>query len=155
MEVPAETTPLYSGDHRLPLDPKNRITVPAKFRGGNRSDREPEELFILKSPTEPCLLAYRQKEFLEVGRKMEQSDKSASQKKLFKRMFFSSAKLTLVDKQGRMVIHEDFRKQLEISSEVYVVGAHDHFEVWKPELWEEMRQTDSKNFSDLAASVGL
>jgi division/cell wall cluster transcriptional repressor MraZ len=155
METPAETTPLFSGDHRLPLDPKNRITVPAKFRGGNRSDREPEELFILKSPTEPCLLAYRQKEFLEVGRRMEQSDKSPGQKKLFKRMFFSSAKLTLVDRQGRMVIHEDFRKILDISSEVHVVGADDHFEVWRPELWEELRQSESTDFSELAASVGL
>ncbi len=155
MEAPAETSPLFSGDHRLPLDPKNRITVPAKFRGGNRSDREPEELFILKSPTEPCLLAYRQKEFLEVGRRMEQSGNSPAQKKVFKRMFFSSAKLTLVDKQGRMVIHEDFRKLLEISSEVYLVGADDHFEVWKPELWEELRESDSADFSQLAASVGL
>ena len=154
MEATAETT-LFSGEHRLLLDPKHRITVPAKFRGGNRSDREPEELFILKSPTEPCLLAYRQKEFLEVGRKMERSDKSPDQKKLFKRMFFSSAKLTLVDKQGRMVIHEDFRKALEITSEVYVVGADDRFELWKPELWEELRQSDSADYSQLATSMGI
>jgi len=43
-----------------------------------------------------------------------------------------------LDSQGRFVISKRLLEHAEIKEEVILIGAGDHFEVWKPQKWNEL-----------------
>ncbi len=54
-----------------------------------------------------------------------------------RRKFFSQAEECVLDTQGRFVISKELVEQLESKSEVLLIGAGDHFEIWNPEVWRK------------------
>ena len=52
-----------------------------------------------------------------------------------RRYFFAAAEKIEIDKLGRILLPAQLKEYASIRSEVVVIGAGDHFEIWSKEKW--------------------
>jgi len=57
-----------------------------------------------------------------------------------RRQIFGSAEEVKMDSQGRFVVPISLRDYAGLTSEIIVIGAGDHFEIWDKSEWVKVRQ---------------
>ena len=148
----AQKSLVFSGEFRLSLDPKKRLTIPARWR----SDAL-EEVFIIKSPARGCLVAMPQEFFEEMGEKAGSQATTVEDHQAFKDQFFASAVNSALDSQGRMVLSDDLCKfaGLEKEKEVVLAGSGAKFDIWTPEAWQQRQEAVKPTYTTILKSLGL
>lgn len=151
------TTPLiFSGEYRHALDPKNRVSVPSCWKLKPKDGDEPAELFLVPDPaTSDFLLIFPREEFEAVAQRVEASNIPPKDKRIFIRQFYSQAKRGAVDKQGRLLLPEDFCSQLDLRGEVLLAGSVTRFEIWNPGRWDRNKEAVSGTYTSVADQVGV
>ena len=145
------SAPIFSSEFRHALDPKNRVTVPSRWRC-----TDADEFYLMVDRSGTFLRAMPPAQFRAVGEKVEaRSDISAKKKQDFLDLFYSQALLVLVDKQGRLLVPEALGKAVGLSGEVLLAGVRDTFQIWNPEAWVATKQTKTSNFHEVADELGL
>jgi len=131
----------FVGRYQHSLDDKGRLILPAKFRfgferGGNLSPQ-----------IDGCIGLWDQGGFQRQVSQREsvvnEGDKAARNKA---RYWASLSREIEFDKQGRFVLPIDIREYAGISSEVIIVGALDHIELWDPTVFAEVVDGASEAF---------
>ncbi|MBI3379888.1 division/cell wall cluster transcriptional repressor MraZ [Candidatus Gottesmanbacteria bacterium] len=128
---------MFLGSFEPNLMDKGRIALPKKIReelGGSR--------LILTIGFETCIFGFTEKMWEEVT-KPELSRPLFSDKEgrdLRRKMYAEAINIEL-DSQGRCIIPKSMMDFAGISSELVVIGAGDHFEIWNKKLWEEYRSS--------------
>ncbi len=130
---------VFFGEYIVSFSAPSRIVLPKKLRELLKGN-----IFILTKGFNFCLAGYdkedwegRAKDLLQVSL-LEQDN-------LQKRRFlFSSAVYLDIDDQGRFVIPKNLLGYGHLTNKATIVGVGDHFEIWKPELWEKF-QREIKN----------
>lgn len=143
------SSPIFSGEFRHALDDKNRITIPAKWRGG-----EDEDLFIFKNPNRACLTVMARDVFQQVGENLKASV-TATEHRAFMTQFYSRAKTCAIDKQGRLLVPDEQCKAVNLKTEVVLTGGSDRFDLWSPTNWEAAQVESASIFERVSASAGL
>lgn len=126
------------------MDAKNRVTIPSDW-----IQDEAEEFFLLPATANVSVmpageLARKEDEL----REMKLSG-PAHQEAL--RSIYGSARRVEADRQGRILLPDEFVKQAKLSGEVTFIGVKHRFEIWsaakrsiaadqKPALSEEARK---------------
>lgn len=152
MGTSAISSLIFSGEYRHALDPKNRVTIPSKWRP---KEKEAEDLYLIPDPSGTCLLVLPKAEFEAVGERVATSGISPKEQRVFIRQFYSRAKPGAVDKQGRLLLPEDFCRQLELTGEVVLAGGRVRFEVWNSAKWDRNTADVSETYTKVADLVGL
>src|SRR5687768_13017424 len=118
------------GEYEHTVDDKNRVTLPAKFRGAFADG------IVLTRWMENCVAAYprEQWDLLVTGRLAELDPLSGEARKL-QRYFFAGAADGELDKQGRIVVPPALLGHGRLARDVVVAGVHDHVEIWDRESW--------------------
>lgn len=151
METTFTPTPIYAGEFRHAVDPKGRVTVPAKWR---RS--ESEDLYCIPDQKNQYLIIMPPEEFKAVGRKIElKQDMDEAKKRFFLRNFYSQAQPITVDRQGRMLLPEEYCKRVAITEEVVMAGGDVRFEIWNPDRWKATIEEKQDAYCEVADSIGL
>jgi MraZ protein len=151
METLFTASPIYAGEFRHAVDQKFRVTVPYKWRRA-----ESEDLYVIPDQKNRYLIIMPPEEFKAIGRKIEANTQiDEAKKRIFLRNFYSQAQPTTVDRQGRMVIPEDYCKLVEISQEVVMAGGDVRFEIWNPDRWKATIEEKQDVYSEVADSIGL
>jgi MraZ protein len=151
--MPAEQNPapIFSGEFCHALDGKNRITIPSRWRAGDA-----DEFFLMADRTGTFLRAMPPDEFRAVGEKLADNPQiTAKDRAVFMRQFYSRSRQAIADKQGRLVVPEELCQQLNLRGEIYLVGAHDTFELWSREAWQATKQVEAATFDRVADLIGL
>ncbi len=128
----------FSGKHSHSIDAKGRIIVPAKFR------EKLGEQFIITLGLDGCLCMYSMDEwdlFLEELKKLP----GTREARQLKRYFMASAEDCEVDKQGRVLLPPELRKEAGIVKDVVSVGNLNKVEIWSKEKWDENANYGSMN----------
>ncbi len=121
---------MLSGEYNNSLDSKNRMIIPAKFRG------ELGYKCMLTKGLDDCLVLYpmetwaRQEEMLA---KLPMSDKKARD---FRRYIYRFAFECEVDKQGRVLIPQRLREVSGIERDLVTIGIVDRVEIWAKEKYD-------------------
>lgn len=145
------TTPIYAGEFRHAVDPKGRITVPAKWRR-----TELEDLYVIPDQKNQYLLIMPPEEFKAVGKKIDANPAiDEARKRIFLRNFFSQAQPITVDRQGRIILPEDYCKRVEIGEEVVMAGGDTRFEIWNPDRWKATLEEKQNVYCEVAESIGM
>ena len=156
METQTNTPLVFSGEYCHALDPKNRVSVPSCWKLKPRDGHEPIELFLVPDPgTGEFLLIFPKEEFEAVAQRVEASNIPPKDKRIFIRQFYSQAKRGSVDKQGRLLLPEDFCSQLDLRGEVVLAGTVARFEIWNPGRWESNKAAVSGTYTSVADQVGV
>lgn len=118
------------GTHSYQLDPKGRISLPARFREALADGA------FLTLGQDGCLYCFPRAEWEARAEEVRRAPLSDPDGRAYARMFFGSAEPVELDTQGRLVVPQRLRAQVGIRREVVVVGVFDRLEIWDREAHE-------------------
>jgi MraZ protein len=118
------------GTHSYQLDPKGRLSLPARFR----------EAFAdgawLTIGQDGCLFAFPRVEWERRAEEVGASPLSDAAGRAYARLFFGSSDEAKLDGQGRMTIPQRLRDATGIGKDVVVLGVRDRMEIWDRVTYE-------------------
>jgi MraZ protein len=123
------------GTHRYQLDPKGRVSLPARFR----------EAFAdgcwLTIGQDRCLYVFPRAEWERRSKEVRSSPLSNADGRAYSRFFFGSSEEAKLDGQGRVTIPQRLRENAGIQKEVVVLGVRDRMEIWDRETYDHYEQS--------------
>lgn len=151
MDQGSQNSTFHAGHFRHAVDSKNRITIPAWWRAGKA-----EEFIILPDPQQPFLIVMSPAEFVRTTAQLESNAAvSAQDRRIFSRQLHARAQHGSADKQGRLVLPEELCKQLDLRSEVALVGGRGRFEIWNYQRWKRAEEEETSTYQHVAKLIGL
>jgi MraZ protein len=123
---------MFLGQYIYTLDSKGRLTIPSRFR---------EELsgrVVVTRGLDRCLTVYPTDVWREIAQKVTALPITDPRGRSLRRIFFADAIDAELDSHGRILIPERLRAigDLEVSSEVTIIGLDSFIELWNPSRWE-------------------
>ncbi|MFN8403906.1 MAG: division/cell wall cluster transcriptional repressor MraZ [Anaerolineales bacterium] len=134
---------MFLGQFQHNLDDKGRLMIPARYR-----DLLAAGAFITQG-FDKCLMVMTDAYFKEVYERINNMNMADASARMLRRLILSNAYPVEVDKVGRILVPQNLREFLGITSgELTVAGQGDYFEVWTPADWKS--QMD--NLQDVEAN---
>jgi MraZ protein len=151
MDSESQPQKFFAGEFRHSIDEKNRITIPSPWRKS-----EGQDFLILPEPHNQFLLIMSAEEFTRLGAEAE-SDTTISKRdrRMFSRQLHSRAEHGASDRQGRLVLPEDFCQELGLKGEVALVGGRGRFEIWNLQKWKRAQDDETPTYQHVANVIGL
>lgn len=113
------------------LDDKGRLMIPARYR-----DLLAAGAFITKG-FDRCLMVMTEAYFQDVYARINSMSMADPTARMVRRLILSNAYSVEVDKVGRILVPQNLREFLAITSgELIVAGQGEYFEVWTPAEWK-------------------
>ena len=118
------------GTHEYQLDPKGRVSLPARFR----------EVFaegaFLTLGQDRCLYVFPRAEWDRVRADIDALPLSDTASRAYQRAFLGQSGEVKLDAQGRVTIPPKLRELAGIRKEVSVLGLGGRMEIWDRETYE-------------------
>lgn len=141
---------MFLGEYAHTIDDKSRLTLPAKYRV------ELAAGVIVTRGLDKCLIVYPLSEWQAVSDKVNGLPMTDPQAREFRRLIFSGATDTELDKQGRVLLPQYLREYAGLDGNVIVAGLNTHLEIWAPETWNAIRANfDSGVTAEYWAKLGI
>lgn len=138
---------MFIGEYRHTFDPKNRISLPAKFR------RELGKTVIVTRGLDKCLFVYPMAAWKkEVAKLSEYSTGSAAGRGL-SRLMLSGASEADVDSAGRILVPDYLKSFAVLGAKTVVAGVNERVELWDEGKWEQYTATIERDADALAESL--
>ena len=121
---------MFTGEYRHSVDAKGRVAVPARFRSQLAGSAKVTRWL------DACLALFPSADWEAFSAKVADLPVTDASARTFQRFFFSSTFDVEPDAQGRVLLPQGLREWAGLESEVVVVGARDHVELWEPRRWD-------------------
>lgn len=143
MSESGSKTPIYyNSSFKHGVDDKRRTQVPARWR----PEEENTQLTIILWPQHKagaCLRALPPAEMAKLAADIEAMPKGDPKKIALKRFIGSESIQVTLDKAGRIVLPDAMARAADIQDEAMFVGCVDHFEIWSPARYENVKKVDA------------
>lgn len=142
---------MFAGSNRLTIDDKGRLAIPARLRA-QLGDEYGKQIAVTLGPE--CIEIYPAPVFRRMA---EAIPKIADRAKrmLVQRMFVGYAVESEIDNQGRIVVPPVLRELKTIGTDVMLVGAIDHFELWPSAQWLAAAGESQPSYADAFAALAV
>jgi transcriptional regulator MraZ len=139
---------MFRGRYQHTIDPKGRLSVPAKFRDVLLAQYNRDLLLV---PNEHCLEVHPLEEWQRIEARMREQSVFRADVQALSRLYISRAKEVELDAAGRILIPPDTREQAGLAKkEVTLVGGGlARFEVWDRARFEEYERTGQERLPSL------
>lgn len=117
------------------IGPKNRISVPAKFRA------ELGKNLVVGRGFEGCLVLMSVEGFKKLANEALGGPITQRRIRTEARFLLAQAEEVGLDKQGRFVMPQYLADYAKIHNKVYFIGLMRWVEIWAQNLWERQQQT--------------
>ena len=121
------------GQYYHSLDPKNRVSMPAKFRDQLGSH------FVITQGLNNCLFVFSDEEFQHLADLLNALPMAKGQPLLH--FFFSGAADVEPDKVGRVLLPEHLKKYAGIDKDVVINGCGKRAEIWNAAEWTRLQES--------------
>jgi len=118
------------GTHSYQLDPKGRISLPARFREAFADGA------VLTLGQDGCLFCFPRAEWELRAAEVRDPPLSDAEGRAYARMFFGKAEPVELDSQGRLLVPQRLRAEVGIRKEAVVLGVYDRMEIWDRQTHE-------------------
>lgn len=136
------------GEYVHTLDPKKRLSLPAKFR------KEMGKSVVVTRGLDKCLFVYPIKQWEHISKKIAELSIGQADSRGFNRFLLSGAVETEVDSAGRVLIPDFLKDFAGLTEKVVVTGVHSRVEVWDEKAWNEYKGRIEKQADVLAEKLG-
>lgn len=143
---------MFLGEYEHNVDSKGRIAVPAKFRpqldGG----------LVLTRGFERCLQVFPMEVWQKLSEQISGLSLGQVEMRQLRRLVFSSAFDTELDKQGRILLPAGLRLYAGIDDQAVVTGMNTYFEIWSKTAWGatlEMLSEDGSAIATVMEDLGI
>ena len=126
---------MFLGTYLTYFSGKGRVILPKKLRNGLAKDR----MVYLTKGLEGCIWGFDSKTWEKQANAQLEIPITEKKGRDLRRFIFSGTEIAELDLQGRFIIPPPLLSYARIGSGVLLIGAGDHFEVWDPKRWEELR----------------
>lgn len=132
----------YNSSYRHGVDEKRRLQIPAKWRP-TKPNIEFTLLLWPKSPAGACVRVLPPDQMAALMKDITAMPNSDPNKVVLKRFIGSESVQAPLDKVGRICLPEEMAKAAGISDQAVLVGLLDRFEIWSPERYARVKETDA------------
>ncbi|MBI5449452.1 division/cell wall cluster transcriptional repressor MraZ [Candidatus Gottesmanbacteria bacterium] len=122
---------LFLGEYDHALDERGRVTLPKKIRA-EIDDRE----LVLAKGFDPCIFGFDKASWEREAAKHLDTPVTDEKARNLRRYLFSAAQKVEIDKLGRILLPALLKEYAFIATELIVIGAGDHFEIWDKSRWQ-------------------
>ena len=132
------------------MDTKNRVTIPSEWL-----EAEESKFFAIPNAHNEFLVVMPIEEFDQMEATIRASPASAQEKRIAIRQFYGAAHAITADKQGRILLLDEYCKRTELSGEVMIVGSRSRFEIWNYARWNAATEAEAPIYQKVADLIGL
>jgi MraZ protein len=133
-----------TGKYSVTLDEKGRISFPAQLR---RALNEAE--LYLGNGMENCLWLYTKDDYEEMKKEVkETTDRFSEKDREIRRWVYSFQKVE-IDKNGRILIPQNFREMTGLEKDCIVLGQDEYIEIWDEAQFNQYKE-ESKGDHNVA-----
>jgi len=136
------------GEYRHTLDPKKRLSLPAKFR------KELGKSVIITRGLDGCLFLLSHASWKRLVEKFSQLSIGSSDTRGFNRFMLSGAAEADVDSAGRILIPEHLKEFAGLGQDVILAGVGERAEIWNEARWKSYKEHIESQGDQLAAKLG-
>lgn len=136
------------GEYIHTLDPKNRLSLPAKFR------QKIGKKMIITPGLDNCLFLFTEKEWQKISDKLSEFSLLQSDNRSFNRFMFAGAVEAAPDKIGRILIPDFLKEYASLKNKIAVIGVQTRIEIWDEEAWRTYKKSVNKEADQLAERLG-
>lgn len=130
---------MFRGLHRLSLDNKGRLSIPAVYR--QRLLEASDGRMVLTVDRDRCLLLYPLNTWEDIERKLIQLSSTNKRARALKRLLLGHAEESCLDAGGRILLPEPLREFASLEKRVVLLGQGNKFEIWNEEGWQAWRDS--------------
>ena len=138
---------MLMGEYHHNIDDKNRLIIPAKFRG------ELGDKFIITRGLEKCLFVYSLDEWNKIVGKINALPFTKKNVRAFERSFIGGALLSEFDKQGRISITSPLVHYANLNHECVIIGVNERLEIWNKEDFDKFLKENEENMDEIAENL--
>lgn len=135
----------FRGEFDQTIDGKGRVSVPAPFRRvieacdpGWVEGKRPQLVIVYGSEKQRFLDCYTIEAIEEIDARIDLMPKGSKERKVMERLFNGYSADAEVLEDGRVVLPAKLRKKLDLGDKAFFIAAGDHFQLWKPETYQEV-----------------
>ncbi len=136
------------GQYIHTLDPKKRLSLPAKFR------KELGKTVVVTHGWDMCLSVYSAKEWKKTVETFTNLSVGQSDTRKLTRFIVGNASEVDIDAAGRILIPDTLKDMASFSEKVVVVGLQDHVELWDETTWKSYQDTARERADAIAEKLG-
>ena len=122
---------MFIGEYLHTLDPKNRISLPAKFRKGLG------RTVVMTRGLDHCLFVYPKKEWEKEASAQAVHAGGATAVRGLARLFLAGAMEVEVDAAGRVLIPDHLKSFAGLKSKTVIAGIASRVEIWEEGAWRK------------------
>ena len=130
---------MFRGLHRLSLDNKGRLSIPAVYR--QRLLEASDGRMVLTVDRDRCLLLYPLNTWEDIERKLIQLSSTHKRARALKRLLLGHAEECCLDAGGRILLPEPLREFASLEKRGVLLGQGNKFEIWNEEGWQAWRDS--------------
>jgi MraZ protein len=138
---------MFIGEYRHTFDPKNRISLPAKFR------KELGKTVIVTRGLDRCLFVYSLTAWKKEATKLAEHSTGSAAGRGLSRLMLSGASEADVDSAGRILVPDYLKSFASLGVKTVVAGVNERVELWDEEKWTEYTATIERDADALAESL--
>ncbi|WP_187368780.1 division/cell wall cluster transcriptional repressor MraZ [Baekduia soli] len=137
----------FTGQADYTLDAKNRLTVPARYRGALEGG------LVLAKDIERCVAIWPSAGYDEFRRAALQDVHPMSQRGRKINAFLSAnSNPASLDGAGRVPLQPFLMEHGDLTRDVTVVGVGDHLQIWNREAWAAYNEQLAADIFDISAA---
>ena len=150
----------FRGEHRLKVDSKGRMSIPASFRrvlaagdpdyvAGSKENGTPSLVMVYGNTKLPYLECLTIEEMENIENRIDRM-KSGPRKKMLAKVYSAGSVVASLDETGRIVIPAKLRDRYEIGGESFAVASLNQFQIWSADRYVP---TDEGDDDDLDIEI--
>ncbi|MGP6086577.1 division/cell wall cluster transcriptional repressor MraZ [Antarctobacter jejuensis] len=135
----------FRGEHRLKVDSKGRMSIPASFRRvleagdpdwnpESKENANPFLVMVSGNPKLDHLEVYTVEEIERIEARIEKL-KAGPEKAYLTKVYSAGATYAAVDDTGRIVLPARFRERFAIGTEAWAVASLNKFQIWSADRY--------------------
>ena len=143
---------VFTGTYEHTIDAKNRLAIPRELRSQiqravGASDGDGIVLYVVPGGNTaaemPTLRLYTEQAFENRANQLDESELDSKQLLDYEEILFSLVRQVEIDKQGRILLPKSLIQQVQLGTEVVLLGVKDHLAIrnrvdWQVHLKEKL-----------------
>ncbi|NMC21431.1 MAG: division/cell wall cluster transcriptional repressor MraZ [Thermogutta sp.] len=143
--------PLLTGRFLRSLDAKHRLALPKPHR--ESLGCQPDSKVFVTLGLDACLAVYTEEAFHGFAARVRHASPTQTEVRAFTRLFFSLSEECEIDRQGRIRLPSSLLDEVGMESEVVVIGAMDHLEIWGKQRWQQYWERNRAEYERVAEAA--
>ena len=140
--------PVFIGESRHPVDPKNRVFLPKRFQAGLPLDDEGNRAGVLMRGLDGCIFLFTKEGHRKATSMVNMEAFASREQRSRQRALLRSGHEFTLDASGRLLLPAPLIKLAGIERDVVQVGVGGRVEIWSADRWDAMEAETEAAFEE-------